>query len=73
MTTTISTDLRSRLTLDPLGPSFGAEVIGLDIRTATDDQVAAIHRGEQETGRLVHVLVAGGQHLGVACAPAQVA
>lgn len=42
MTTTIPTGLRSRLTLDPLGPSFGAEVIGLDIRTATDDQVAAI-------------------------------
>jgi alpha-ketoglutarate-dependent taurine dioxygenase len=33
---------QSLLTLDPLGPSFGAEVIGLDVRTATDDQVAAI-------------------------------
>ena len=32
----------SLLTLDRLGPSFGAEVIGLDVRTATDDQVAAL-------------------------------
>ena len=32
----------SLLTLDRLGPSFGAEVIGLDVRTATDDQVAAV-------------------------------
>jgi alpha-ketoglutarate-dependent taurine dioxygenase len=33
---------QSLLTLDRLGPSFGAEVIGLDVRTATDDQVAAL-------------------------------
>ena len=33
---------RSLLTLDRLGPSFGAEVIGLDVRAATDAQVAAI-------------------------------
>src|SRR3954453_6087629 len=32
----------AHLTLDPLGPSFGAEVIGLDVRAATDDEVAAI-------------------------------
>jgi alpha-ketoglutarate-dependent taurine dioxygenase len=32
----------AHLTLDPLGPSFGAEVIGLDVRTATHEQVAAI-------------------------------
>jgi len=30
------------LTLDKLGPSFGAEVVGLDIRAASDDQVAAV-------------------------------
>jgi alpha-ketoglutarate-dependent taurine dioxygenase len=33
---------RSLLTLDRLGPSFGAEVIGLDVRSSTDEQVAAI-------------------------------
>jgi taurine dioxygenase len=33
---------RSLLTLDLLGPSFGAEVVGLDVRSATDGQVAAI-------------------------------
>jgi alpha-ketoglutarate-dependent taurine dioxygenase len=33
---------QSLLTLDRLGPSFGAEVVGLDVRSATDDQVAAI-------------------------------
>lgn len=33
---------QSSLTLDRLGPSFGAEVVGLDVRVATDDQVAAI-------------------------------
>ena len=32
----------SLLTLDRLGPSFGAEVIGLDVRSASDSQVAAI-------------------------------
>ncbi len=32
----------SLLTLDRLGPSFGAEVVGLDVRSATTDQVAAI-------------------------------
>jgi taurine dioxygenase len=36
------TPTRTSLTLDKLGPSFGAEVIGLDLREATDDQVAAI-------------------------------
>ncbi|MBV9832029.1 MAG: TauD/TfdA family dioxygenase [Marmoricola sp.] len=30
------------LALDRLGPSFGAEVLGLDLRTLTDDQVQAI-------------------------------
>src|SRR3954464_1208452 len=30
------------LTLDKLGPSFGAEVIGLDLRRLTDEQVAAV-------------------------------
>ena len=30
------------LTLDPLGPSFGAEVIGLDVCHASDEQVAAL-------------------------------
>ncbi|GAB2572688.1 TauD/TfdA dioxygenase family protein [Microlunatus antarcticus] len=30
------------LTLDLLGPSFGAEVVGLDLRRATDAQIAAI-------------------------------
>src|SRR3954447_2743132 len=30
------------LTLDKLGPSFGAEVIGLDLRQLTDEQVAAV-------------------------------
>ena len=33
---------RSLLTLDRLGPSFGAEVIGLDVRAASDAQVAAV-------------------------------
>ncbi len=32
----------AELTLDRLGPSFGAEVIGLDLRTLTDEQVLAI-------------------------------
>jgi taurine dioxygenase len=30
------------LTLDPLGPNFGAEVIGLDLATATDEEVLAV-------------------------------
>ena len=30
------------LTLDKLGPSFGVEVVGLDLRTATDEQIAAV-------------------------------
>jgi taurine dioxygenase len=30
------------LTLDELGPSFGVEVVGLDLRTATDEQIAAV-------------------------------
>ncbi|RCG26557.1 taurine dioxygenase [Sphaerisporangium album] len=30
------------LTLDPLGPRFGAEVIGLDLATATDAELAAV-------------------------------
>src|SRR4051812_13592474 len=30
------------LTLDKLGPSFGAEVIGLDLRRLSDEQVAAV-------------------------------
>jgi alpha-ketoglutarate-dependent taurine dioxygenase len=32
------------LTLDRLGPSFGAEVIGLDLRSVTDEQVLAIRK-----------------------------
>lgn len=32
----------STLTLDRLGPSFAAEVVGLDLRHVTDEQVAAI-------------------------------
>ena len=32
----------AQLTLDRLGPSFGAEVMGLDVRRATDEQIAAI-------------------------------
>ena len=32
----------SALTLDRLGPSFGAEVIGLDLRALDDEQVAAV-------------------------------
>jgi alpha-ketoglutarate-dependent taurine dioxygenase len=32
----------ARLTLDRLGPSFGAEVVGLDLRTLTDDHVQAL-------------------------------
>lgn len=39
MTLTATT---AELTLDLLGPSFGAEVVGLDLRSATDAQVAAI-------------------------------
>jgi len=35
---------RTELTLDRLGPSFGAEVIGLDLRSVTDEQVTAIRR-----------------------------
>ena len=34
--------LAPELALDRLGPSFGAEVLGLDLRTLTDDQVQAI-------------------------------
>jgi len=33
---------QSLLTLDRLGPSFGAEVVGLDVRAASNEQVAAI-------------------------------
>lgn len=40
--TTNTRDLATQLTLDRLGPSFGAEVIGLDLTAATDDQIAAI-------------------------------
>lgn len=32
----------SLLTLDRLGPSFGAEVLGVDLRTLDDEQVAAV-------------------------------
>ncbi|WP_033344309.1 TauD/TfdA dioxygenase family protein [Catenuloplanes japonicus] len=31
-----------QLRLDPLGPHFGADVLGLDLATASDDQIAAI-------------------------------
>lgn len=32
------------LTVDPLGPALGAEIVGLDLRTVSDEQVAAIRR-----------------------------
>jgi alpha-ketoglutarate-dependent taurine dioxygenase len=37
------------LTLDRLGPSFGAEVIGLDLRSVTDEQVLAIREALVES------------------------
>ncbi|MFG1917015.1 TauD/TfdA dioxygenase family protein [Micromonospora sp. NPDC048898] len=36
------TDTLLHLTLDPLGPHFGAEVRGLDLHRATDDDLAAV-------------------------------
>ncbi|MEU7750286.1 TauD/TfdA family dioxygenase [Micromonospora sp. NPDC049101] len=36
------TDTLLHLTLDPLGPHFGAEVRGLDLHRATDDELAAV-------------------------------
>ncbi|MFG1836947.1 TauD/TfdA dioxygenase family protein [Micromonospora sp. NPDC049175] len=36
------TDTLVKLTLDPLGPHFGAEVRGLDLHGATDDELAAV-------------------------------
>ena len=42
MTDSLTRPDTSLLTLDPLGPSFGAEVIGLDVRNASDEQVAAL-------------------------------
>jgi taurine dioxygenase len=47
------------LTLDKFGPSFGAEIIGLDVATATDDEVAAIRSALTEH----KVLVLRGQSL----------
>ena len=47
------------LLLDPLGPTFGARVTGVDLRTATDEQVAAV--GAALTER--KVLVFPGQDL----------
>ncbi|TQC46918.1 taurine dioxygenase [Rhodococcus sp. WS4] len=49
------------LTLDKLGPSFGAEILGLDVATATDDEVAAIRSALTEH----KVLVLRGQSLDV--------
>ena len=47
------------LTLDKFGPHFGAEIIGLDIASATDDEVAAIRSALTEH----KVLVLRGQSL----------
>ena len=47
------------LTLDKLGPSFGAEVIGLDLRDLSDDQVVALRAALVEH----KVLFARGQDL----------
>ncbi|MEN0137654.1 MAG: TauD/TfdA family dioxygenase [Rhodococcus sp. (in: high G+C Gram-positive bacteria)] len=49
------------LTLDKFGPSFGAEIIGLDVASATDDEVAAIRSALTEH----KVLVLRGQSLDV--------
>ncbi|ABG94282.1 MULTISPECIES: TauD/TfdA family dioxygenase [Rhodococcus] len=48
------------LTLDKFGPHFGAEIIGLDVASATDDEVAAIRSALTEH----KVLVLRGQSLG---------
>ncbi|MFC0447678.1 TauD/TfdA dioxygenase family protein [Rhodococcus jostii] len=50
------------LTLDKLGPSFGTEILGLDVATATDAEVAAIRSALTEH----KVLVLRGQSLDVA-------
>ena len=42
MTDSLTRTDPSLLTLDPLGPSFGAEVTGLEVRGASDEQVAAL-------------------------------
>ncbi|MBO0847113.1 MAG: TauD/TfdA family dioxygenase [Nocardioides sp.] len=49
----------SALTLDKLGPSFGAEVLGVDLRDLTDDQILAIRSALVEH----KVLFFGGQDL----------
>ncbi|MBB2910265.1 taurine dioxygenase [Streptosporangium becharense] len=48
-----------RLTLNPLGPHFGAQVEGLDLATATDDELAAVRAALIER----KVLFFGGQNL----------
>ena len=57
MTTQI--DRPATLTLDKLGPSFGAEVIGLDLRDLSDEQVVALRAAHVEH----KVLFARGQDL----------
>lgn len=52
-------DRTAHLTLDRLGPSFGAEVIGLDLRDLTDEQVVALRAALVEH----KVLFARGQDL----------
>ncbi|GAA2888382.1 taurine dioxygenase [Streptosporangium fragile] len=48
-----------RLTLNPLGPHFGARIEGLDLATATDDELAAVRAALVER----KVLFFGGQNL----------
>ncbi|MEO7077846.1 MAG: TauD/TfdA family dioxygenase, partial [Rhodococcus sp. (in: high G+C Gram-positive bacteria)] len=55
--TTIDTAVA--LTLDKLGPRFGAEVIGLDISSASDAEVLAVRQALVEH----KVLVLRGQSL----------
>ncbi|HJQ06649.1 MAG TPA: TauD/TfdA family dioxygenase [Nocardioides sp.] len=43
-TLTTTTGPTTELTLDRLGPTLGAEVIGLDLRRATDAEIAAVRR-----------------------------
>ena len=46
-------DPTDALLLDPLGPTFGARVLDLDLRTASDDEVAAVGRALTEHKVLV--------------------
>lgn len=55
----ITTAPNPTLTLDPLGPSFGAEVVGLDLASVSDAQVGALR-----SALVAHkVLFFSGQHL----------